>query len=113
MERAFFGALHVTSSIFADARTPAVRQAMEALLDRPTRRFLADEVLPDPTTEPSGWVSGRRVQIRRKFALIDRRWRRIAFMAHSFYAAAIGAAFEWRARRRGVNIPPRSMIRPR
>ena len=112
-ERALFGALHVTSSMFADARTPAVRQAMEALLDRPTRRFLADEVLPDPTTEPSGWVSGRRVQIRRKFALIDRPWRRIAFVAHSFCAAAIGAAFEWRARRRGVNIPPRSMIRPR
>ena len=111
-ERALFGALHVTSSMFADARTPAVHRAMDALLDRPTRQFLVDEVLPDPTTERSGSVSGRRVQIRRKFALIDRRWRRIAFVAHTFYAAAIGVTYEWRARRRGVNIPPRSIIRP-
>ena len=79
-ERALFGALHVTSAMFADARTPVVHRAMDALLDRPTRQFLVDKVLPDPTTEPSGWVSGRRVQIRRKFALIDRRWRRVAFV---------------------------------
>lgn len=112
MERALFGALHLTSSMFADARTPAVVRAMDALLDGATRRYLADMVLPDPTVEQSGWVLGRRVQIRRKFALIDRPWRRIAFVAHSFQAAAIGAVYEWRARRRGVKIPPRSAIRP-
>jgi hypothetical protein len=113
IERALFGALHVTSAMFADARTPAVHRAMDTLLDLPTRQFLIDKVLPDPTTEPSGWVSGRRIQIHRKFALIDRSWRRIAFVAHSFYATAIGSTYEWRARRRGVNIPPRSMMRPR
>jgi Uncharacterised nucleotidyltransferase len=113
MERALFGALHLTSAMFADAKTSAVNRAIDALLDRPTRQFLVDKVLPDPTTEPSGWVSGRRIQIRRKFALMDRSWRRIAFVAHSSYATAVGSAFEWRARRKGVIIPPRSMIRPR
>ncbi len=112
IERPLFGALHLTAKMFPGARTAAVNRAIEALLDHSTRRFLADQVLPDPTTEPSGRVSGRRIQIRRKFALIDRRWRRIAFLAQSFCATAIGSAFEWRVRRNGVFVPPRSMTRP-
>jgi hypothetical protein len=113
IERPLFGALHLTATMFPGAKTAAVNRAIDALLDRPTRQFLVDRVLPDPTTEPSGWVSGRRIQIRRKFALIDRSWRRIAFIAHQICATAVGSAFERRARGKGVIIPPRSMIRPR
>jgi hypothetical protein len=113
IERSLFGALHVTAAMFPAVKTAAVIQAMNALLDRSTRQFLADHILPDPTTEPSGWVSGRRVQLRRKFALMDRRWRRLAFLAYYIYATVVGLAFEWRARRSGLNIPRRSMTRPR
>jgi Uncharacterised nucleotidyltransferase len=113
IQRPLFGALHVTAAMFSGANTIAVNRAMDALLDQPTRRFLVDRILPDPTTEPSGWVSGRRVQIRRKFALIDRRWRRWAFVAYQVYATFGGFALEWLARWRGLKIPSRSMLRSR
>jgi hypothetical protein len=113
IERPLFGALYVTSAMFPGVKTVAVNRAMEALLDPPTRRFLAERILPDPTTEPSGWVSGRRTQLRRKFALMDRRWRRAAFVAYQIYATLGGLALEWHARRRGMNIPSRSMLRSR
>ena len=113
IERPLFGALHLTTEMFPGARTPAVVHAMEALLDPPTRSFLVNQVLPDPTTERSGWVSGRRIQIRRKFALIDRPWRRLAFIAHHVYETALGSAFEWRMRMKGVKIPSRSVVTPR
>lgn len=113
IERPLFGALHVTTAMFPGAKTLAVSQAMDALLDPPTRQFLADQILPDPTKEPSGWVSGRRIQVRRKFALIDRRWRRFAFVAYQIFATVGGFVQEWRARRSGLNIPPRSMMRSR
>jgi hypothetical protein len=111
IERPLFGALHLTSAMFTGAKTAAVSQAMDALLDPPTRQFLVDQILPDPTTERSGWVSGRRIQLHRKFALFDRRWRRAAFVAYYIFATAVGFVFEWRARRSGLNIPPRSMVR--
>jgi hypothetical protein len=111
IERPLLGALHLTSAMFPGAKTAAVSQAMDALLDPPTRQFLVDQVLPDPTTERSGWVSGRRIQLRRKFALFDRCWRRAAFVAYYIFATAVGFVFEWRARRSGLNIPPRSMVR--
>jgi len=113
VERPLFGALYVTSSMFPGAKTAAVERAMDALLDRRTRQYLVKQILPDPTTEPSGWVSGRRVQLRRKFALMDRRWRRAAFVAYQVYATLGGLALEWRARRGGMNIPSRSMLRSR
>ncbi len=113
IERPLFGALHITTAMFPAAKTTAVSQAMDALLDRPTRQFLVDQILPDPTTERSGWVSGRRIQLRRKFALMDRRWRRLAFVVYQVFATLGGFALEWRARRSGLNIPSRSMIRSR
>jgi Uncharacterised nucleotidyltransferase len=113
IERPLFGALYVTSAMFSGAKTTVVIRAMEALLDLPTRQFLVGQILPDPTTEPSGWVSGRRIQLRRKFALMDRRWRRAAFVAYQIYATLGGLALEWRARRGGMNIPSRSMLRSR
>ena len=112
IERALFGALHITTAMFPALKTAAVSQAMSGLLDRSTRQYLVDQILPDTTTEPSGWVSGRRIQLRRKFALMDRRWRRAAFVVYFIYATAVGLVFEWRARRRGL-IPPRSMVRLR
>jgi hypothetical protein len=111
IERPLFGALYLTSTMFRDVRTEAVTRAMEALLDLPTRRFLVARVLPDPTREPSGWVSGRRTQIRRKFGLIDRRWRKLAFIAYQIYATAVGAAFEWREHASGLKVPSRSGAR--
>src|SRR5262249_22736983 len=138
IERPLFGALHLTTAMFQESKTPAVVQAMKALLDQPTRQFLVDHILPDLTTEhdqkqseyqgalaewqsgtagvqepASGWILGRRIQVRRKFALIDRSWRRAAFVAYYVYATAIGRVFEWYARRSGLNIPSRSMARPR
>ena len=111
IERPLFGALQVTTAMFPDAKTAAVSRTMDALLDRPTRQFLVAQVLPDPTKEHSGWASGQRsTQVRRKFALIDRRWRRVAFVAYYIQATAVGLAFEWQARRSGVNIPSRSRI---
>ena len=111
IERPLFGALHLTAAMFPGARTAAVDRTMDALLDRPTRQFLVSRILPDPTTRPAGAASGRLTQLRRKFALIDRNWRRAAFVAHYIYTSALGLAFEWRARRSGVNIPSRSMVR--
>jgi hypothetical protein len=113
IERPLFGALHLTTAMFSGARTAAVERAMDALLDRRTRQFLVSRVLPDPTTQPGGSASGRLTQLRRKFALIDRYWRRVAFVAYHIQATAIGLAFEWRARRNGLKIPPRSMIKSR
>ena len=109
IERPLFGALHLTAEMFPELKTAAVMQAMNALLDRPTRQYLVDHILPDPTTEPSGWVSGRRIQLRRKFALMDRGWRRAAFVVVFIYATAAARVFEWLAHRRGMKIPPRSM----
>jgi hypothetical protein len=111
IERPLFGALHLTSAMFPGAKTVAVRRAMDGLLDPPTRAFLVDRVLPDPTTERSGRVAGRRIQLRRKFALMDRRWRKVAFVAYSLLANAVGLVFEWRARLSGMHLPPRSMVR--
>ena len=113
IERPLFGALYLTSAMFPGVKTAAVSRAMDVLLDAPTRRFLVEQILPDPTTEPSGWVSGRRTQLRRKFALMDRRWRRVAFVAYQIYATLGGLALEWRARRSGMNIPSRSMLKSR
>jgi hypothetical protein len=111
IERPLFGALHLTAAMFPGAKTVAVREAMDSLLDPSTRQFLVDQILPDPTAERSGWVSGRSIQLRRKFALMDRRWRKAAFVSYSLLAAGVGRAFEWRARMSGVQLPPRSMVR--
>ncbi len=111
IERPLFGALHLTTKLFPGAKTAAVARAMEVLLDAPTRQFLRDRVLPDPTSERSGWVSGRRIQLLRKFGLMDRRWRRVGFAAYQIYAKAGALVMEWRARRRGLKIPPRSVLR--
>jgi hypothetical protein len=111
IERPFFSALHLTSTMFPVANTAAVRRAMDGLLDPPTRKFLVEQILPDPTVELSGWSSGRRIQLRRKFALMDRHWRKVAFLTYSVVAAAVGRIFEWRARRSGARLPPRSMVR--
>jgi hypothetical protein len=111
IERCFFSALHLTSSMFPAANTAAVRRAIDGLLDASTRQYLVEQILPDPTSERSGWVSGRRIQLRRKFALMDRRWRKVAFFVYSLVAAAVARMFEWRARLSGVHLPPRSMVR--
>ena len=107
IERALFGALHLTSSLFPAAATEPVKKAIDSLLDAPTRRFLLDRVLPDPAREPSGHVTGRRVQLWRKYSLMDRYWRRLALGVYSAYETAIGSAIEWRVRRSGRFIPPR------
>lgn len=110
IERPLFGALHITAAMFPASKTAAVIRAMNGLLDQSTRQFLVDHILPDPKTEPSGWVSGRRIQLRRKFALMDRRWRRIAFVGYFIYEAVASRLFEWRVRLSGQKIPPRSMV---
>jgi hypothetical protein len=45
--------------------------------------------------------------------LMDRRWRRAAFVAYQVYATLGGLVLEWRARRSGINIPSRSALRSR
>ena len=102
IERPLFGALHVTTNLFPSARTKAVEQAMDLLLDAPTRRFLVDRVLPDVATEPSGRVTGRRVQLWRKYFLMDQRWRSVPLLAYHLYQMAIGLLIEWHARRKGL-----------
>jgi hypothetical protein len=114
MQRPLFGALHLTAAMFPGVNRPAVSAAMGALLDQRTREFLVARVLPNPTREPSGWAAGqRRLQLRRKFALIDRAWRRAAFIAYFIYATGVGLAFEWRVRRSGLKIPSRTMLKSR
>jgi hypothetical protein len=107
IERALFGALHLTSKLFPAAATAMVGEAIDSLLDASTRRFLLDRVLPDPATEPSGHVMGRYMQLWRKSSLIDRNWRKLALCAVSAYETAVGTALEWRIRRSGRFIPPR------
>jgi hypothetical protein len=110
IERALFGALHLVSNLFPVLMTANVKEAIDSLLDVPTRRFLVDHVLPDPRMEPSGHVTGRYVQLWRKFSLMDRHWRRLALCVHTAYETTVGSAFEWRIRRSGRFIPPRSTI---
>lgn len=111
IERSLFGALHITTTLFPGARTAAVNEAMNALLDPSTRQYLADQVLPDPTTERSGWKTGRYIQLRRKFALMDRRWRRVGFVVYQIYSTVGGLLMEWRLRRNGLKIPSRAVVR--
>jgi hypothetical protein len=107
IERPLFSALHLTSNLFPAAATTNVKDAIGALLDARFREFLAKRVLPDPATEASGHVTGRHVQLRRKFLLMDRSWRRLALIAYNAYETAVGSAFEWWIRRSGPFIPPR------
>ena len=113
IERPFFGALHLVTAMFPGARTAAVERTMDALLDRPTRQFLVARVLPDRITQPGGAAAGLRTKLRRKFSLIDRRWRRVAFVAYHIQSTVVGLVYEWRTRRSGVHIPSRSMVRSR
>jgi Uncharacterised nucleotidyltransferase len=107
IERALFGALHLISNLFPGVATARVKEAIDSLLDAPMRRFLVDRVLPDPRSEPSGHVTGRHVQLWRKYSLMDRHWRRLALGVYSAYETAVGSAIEWRIRRSGRFIPPR------
>lgn len=107
IERALFGALYLISNLFPTVATPAVNQSIDLLLDPQTRRFLVDRVLPDPAQEPSGHITGRRVQLWRKYSLMDRHWRRLALGAYTAYETAVGSAIEWKTRRSGRFIPPR------
>jgi len=111
IERPLFGALHLTSKLFANARTKAVEEAMDLLLDARTRHFLVHRVLPDAATEPSGHVTGRRVQLWRKYSLMDRRWRSVPLLAYYLYEVAIGSLLEWQMRRKDHLIPPRPTTR--
>jgi len=111
IQRPLFGALHLTSSLFPSARTAAVSESIGLLLSARTRTFLAGRVLPDPGKEPSGHVTGRRVQLWRKYWLIDTLWRRLAFVAHHGWETIAGLAVEWRLRRSGLFLPPRSTTR--
>jgi hypothetical protein len=105
IERPLFGALHLTWLLFPSARPNASGAITDLLLERHTRRFLVDRVLPDPSAAPSGYTMGRWVQLWRKFLLMDRRWRWLAFIAYHTYATAIGSIIEWRLRRNGFNTP--------
>jgi hypothetical protein len=107
MERALFGSLYLVSSLFPAAATAMVKDTIGSLLDASTRRFLVNHVLPDPAVEPSGHVTGRFVQLWRKYSLMDRHWRRLGLGAYSAYETAVGSVIEWRVRRSGRFIPPR------
>jgi Uncharacterised nucleotidyltransferase len=113
IERPFFGALHLVTAMFPDAKTAAVSRTMDALLDPSTRGYLATRVLPDRTTEPGGASAGQVTKLRRKFGLIDRRWRKVAFVADHIQSTAMGLVYEWRVRRSGMHIPSRSTVRSR
>ena len=107
IERPLFGALHLTSSLFPSGRTRAIEHAAGSLLDARTRQFLAKRVLPDPATEPSGHSTGRRVQLWRKYWLMDRAWRRVAFAGYFAWETLAGRGAEWRMRRNGLLPGPR------
>ena len=90
IERAFFGMLYLTSTLFAGCRTMALSRAIDALLDERTRQFLVRHVLPNPAEERCRHSRGRRVQLWRKFFLIDTSWQRLAFFADHAYCTALG-----------------------
>ena len=113
IERALFSALHITSTLFPSVRTTAVNNAIDQLLDARTKYFLIKRVLPNPATERSGNISGRYVQLWRKFSLMDRTWRRFAFVAYHAYETAIGFIFEWHANKKGIIPARRSENSPR
>ncbi len=98
VERALFGALHITTALFDEARTAPAEAAMAALLDAPTRTFLVSRVLPDRAREAGGHGSRGR-QLWRKFALMDRPWRRALFAGLWGYETAIGTLLGWRTQR--------------
>ena len=107
IERALFGALFLTERLFPSLRHPLLSRAINDLLTARQRAFLADHVLPDPARERSNHGSGRLLQVQRKFMLIDDLWQRLALAGYAAHQELKGSLSEWRARRAGVNIPPR------
>lgn len=93
VERALYGALRVVYAMFPDTRTPELSRVADSLLTARARRFLDERVLPDRTHEPSGHRS-RRIQLWRKFWLIDGVARRIAFAANHVWIASSAAVME-------------------
>lgn len=94
-ESALYGALRLTLSLFPELHDSGAEAAMLTLLSNRQRTFLDRRVLPDPRSEPSGHQRGRRVQLWRKFWLMDRGWRRVAFFGNHVWTSAVGYMREW------------------
>ncbi|MEO6626811.1 MAG: nucleotidyltransferase family protein [Burkholderiaceae bacterium] len=98
--RAFFGALHVTSSLFPSARSQAVADAMQELVSKPVRRLLIRHVLPGAGARACVPPISRREQLWRKFWLIDKFWRRVAFLLYHCFELVTGSWLRVRRRAR-------------
>ena len=98
IRHAFFGALHVTSTLFPSARTQAVTDAMQELVSKPTRRLLINQVLPGGAARSCVPPIARREQLWRKFWLIDTFWRRVAFLLYHCFELVTGSWLRMRRR---------------
>lgn len=92
VQGALYASLRVTTTLFPEAATAAIRNAEESLLTRRARAFLDRNVIPDRTSRLSGHLDGRFQQLWRKFWLTDQAWRRVAFIGYSAWAMATAAA---------------------
>jgi hypothetical protein len=108
--RALYGTLELGRRVVPELDTPQVRAVLKSLLPARTRRFLDGQVLFDPRVEAAGHVRGRRVQLWRKFWLIETPWRRVAYVAYHLYASVAAALWSLRTGRpRGSHaIDPRT-----
>ena len=103
IERAFFGALHVTSTLFPSVLDDDLSDAMEQLALRPVRRLLISHVLPSVALRSCLPPISRREQLWRKFWLIDKFWRRIAFLLYHCFVLVTGTWRRMRRRGREMN----------
>jgi hypothetical protein len=104
IERGLFGSLRVVTSLFPEAGTEVVAEAMESLLTAGARRFLDRHVLPDRLRTVSGQVDGRAKQLWRKLWLTDGAGRRASFFGLWAWRFALlsvrGPAAAWGAKAR-------------
>ncbi len=83
-ERALYGMFHLAGRLLPELAALGVERAAGELLGPTARRFLQAWVLPDPWEHGDGRRPGRRVQLWRKFWLIDGLGRRTAFAVYHF-----------------------------
>lgn len=108
VERALFGALHISASLFPSWSCLQLQSAMQQLLDPAQRAELVERVLPRWPADLPGQPIGRRLQLRRKFSLIDQPWRRLAFVGYHAYASSVGSVLGLPTRLRRYRLDRRS-----
>jgi Uncharacterised nucleotidyltransferase len=83
---AFYAAIRRATTLIPELRTERSERSLYVIVAPMRARFLDRHVLTQSTSR----LTGRPLQVWRKFWLIDRMWRRVAFAVYHAYAVVIG-----------------------